>query len=160
MAAKIIIGATLIAAILTGCSSAASSTSSAKTGTTGTTATAACKQAYLAWKNGPAKSAAAQFTAAQSALSAAASQENNADGIAAAAEAEGQAAANFSAFPVPACADPRGFLAAVLTNVQTAADNAASASDLAQLVTALTPLQAVPGLESDFTAELKRTTGI
>jgi hypothetical protein len=157
MAAKTVVGALLIAAILTGCSSAGSSTSSAKTGTT---ATAACKQAYLTWKNGPAKPAAAQFTAAQSALSAAASQENNADGIAAAAEAEGQAAANLSAFPVPACADPSGFLAAALTNVQTAAENVASASDLAELVTALAPLKAVPSLEGDFTAELKRTTGI
>jgi hypothetical protein len=160
MAAKIIIGTILTAAVLAGCSSAASLTSAAPPTKTATTSTLACKQVYLAWKNGPAKSAAGQFTAAQTALSAAGSKENNVAGITAAVEAEGQAAASLGAFPVPACADPSGYLAAVLANVRTAAANAATANGLSELVTALAPLNAVPGLESDFTAELKRTTGI
>ena len=152
MAAKIIPGMLLIAAVLAGCGQAAGSAS--------VSSTTSCKQQYLAWKNGPAKSAAEQFTNAQTAVSAAASQQNNVSGITAAVEAEGQAAAAFAAFPVPACADPGGYLAAVLTNVQTAAAGAATASSLTELVSALAPLNAVPGLESNFTTELKRTTGI
>ena len=160
MAAKIIAGVLLTAAVLTGCSSAANSTSAAPPAKASRTSRLACKQRYLAWKNGPAKSAAERFSAAQTALSAAGSKENNASGIATAAKAEGQAAARLDAFPVPACADPRGYLAAVLTDVRTAAAKAATASGLSSLVTALAPLKTVPGLESDFTAELKRTTGI
>lgn len=160
MAAKIIIGAILTAAVLAGCSSAANSTPAASPTKTATTSTLACKQRYLAWKNGPAKSAAEQFSAAQRALSAAGSKENNVIGITAAAEAEGRAAARLGAFPVPACADPNGYLAAVLTDVRTAAANATTANGLSELVTALAPVKAVPSLESDFTAELKRTTGI
>jgi hypothetical protein len=159
MAAKII-GAILIAAVLAGCSSAAKPASAAPPAKTATTSTAACKQRYLAWKNGPAKSAAEHFSAAQTALSAAGSKENNVTGITAAAEADGRAAARLGAFPVPACADPGGYLAAVLTDVRTAAANADTANGLSGLVTALVPLKGVPGLESHFTAELKRTTGI
>ena len=163
MAAKTIIAAIFTAAVLAvlaGCSSPGSSTSSAPPTKTAATSALACKQRYLAWKNGPAKSAAGRFSAAQTALSAAASKENNATGIAATAEAEGRAAARLSAFPVPACADPRGYLAAVLTDVRTAAANAATASSVSELVTGLAPLKAVPALEGAFTAELKRTTGI
>ncbi len=158
MAAKIIIGALLSAAILAGCSSAARSVS--PPAKTATTSTLACKKRYLEWKNGPAKSAAHQFTAAQTALSAAGSKKNNVVGITAAVEADGKAAARFGAFPVPACADPGGYLAAVLSNVRTAAANAATASGLSGLVSAMAPLKAVPGLENDFVTELKRTTGI
>jgi hypothetical protein len=75
-------------------------------------------------------------------------------------EDEGQAASNLAAFPVPACADPHGYLAALLTQVRTAAANAATATNLSGLVQAMEPLNQVPALESDFTAEVKRTTGI
>ncbi len=158
MAAKIIIGTMLTAVILAGCSSAARPASPPTK--TATTSTLACKKRYLAWKNGAAKSAAHQFTAAQTALSAAGSKKNNVVGITAAVEAEGRAAARFGAIPVPACADPSGYLAAVLANVRTAAANAATASGLSELVSAMAPLKAVPDLESHFIAELKRTTGI
>jgi hypothetical protein len=160
MAAKIITGVVLTAAVLTGCSSAANSTSAALPTKTATTSRLACKERYLAWKNGPAKSAAVRFSAAQTALSAAGSKENNVTGIITAAKAEGRAAARLDAFAVPACADPSGYLAAVLTDVRTAAAKAATANGLSEVVMALAPLKTVPGLESDFTAELKRTTGI
>jgi hypothetical protein len=160
MPAKSIAGVLLTAAVLTGCSSAANSASAAPPAKAATTSRLACKQRYLAWKNGPAKSAAERFSAAQTALSAAGSKENNASGIATAAKAEGRAAARLDTFPVPACADPGGYLAAVLTDVRTAAARAATAHGLSGLVTALAPLKTVPRLESDFTAELKHTTGI
>jgi hypothetical protein len=160
MAAKIISGMALIVAVLAGCGSAASSAPSAASAKTAASTVSSCKQLYLEWKNGPAQSAAKQFTAAQTALSAAGSKQNNVSGITAAVEAEGQAAARLAAFPVPACADPGGYLAAVLSNVQTAAASAATADSVSELVEALTPLKAVPELENDFSIELKRTTGI
>ena len=160
MAVKIIAGVILTAAVLTGCGSAAKSASAALPAKTATTSRQACKERYLAWKNGAAKSAAERFSAAQTALSAAASKKNNVTGIVTAAKAEGQAAARLGAFPVPACADPSGYLAAVLTDVRTAAAKAATARGLSEAITALAPLKTVPGLEGDFTAELKRTTGI
>lgn len=160
MTAKFITGVILTAAVLSGCGSAAKSTSAAPPARTATTSRLACKERYLAWKNGPAKSAAERFSAAQAALSAAGSKENNVTAIVTAAKAEGQAAARLDAFPVPACADPSGYLAAVLTDVRTAAAKAATANGLSEAVSALAPLKTVPGLEGDFTAELKRTTGI
>jgi hypothetical protein len=160
MAAKIIIGAISTAVVLAGCSSPANLTSAAPPTKTATTSALVCKQRYLAWKNGPAKSALEQFAAAQTALSAAGSKQNNVVGITAAVKAEGQAATRLGAFPVPACADPNDYLAAVLANVRSAAANAATANGLSELVKALAPLKAVPPLESDFIAEVKRTTGI
>ena len=165
MAGKFIIGALLTTAVLVttavlaGCSSAANPASGGPA-KTAASRELTCKQRYLAWKNGPAKSAAEQFTAAQTALSAAASKNNNVAGVTAAAEADGRAAARLGAFPVPACADPHGYLAQALTDVRAAAANAASANGLSGLVAALAPLKAVPALEGDFTAELKHTTGV
>jgi hypothetical protein len=73
---------------------------------------------------------------------------------------EGTAAANLAAFPVPACADPHGDLAALLDQVRAAATNVATAIGLTALVQAMKPLNNVPTLESAFTTEVKQTTGI
>ncbi len=135
------------AVVLSGCSSAA------------TTSAASCKQQYKAWQSGPAQNATKQFTAAQESVSAAGSTENL-QSIKDAVEAEGTAAAKLAAFPVPACADPHGDLAALLNQVRAAATDAATANGLSALVQALKPLNQVPTLESDFTTEVKQTTGI
>ena len=59
---------------------------------------------------------------------------------------------------MPACADPRGYWNAVLARIHAAGDNAASASGLSALILAEAPLQAVPGLQAQLKAELKRTS--
>jgi hypothetical protein len=70
------------------------------------------------------------------------------------------AAARFARYPVPPCADPHGYLAALLGDVQAAAASAGTAQGLSDLVHALVPLKQVAELESEYTAELKRTTGL
>lgn len=118
-----------------------------------------CKEQYLAWRSGPAQNATKQFTVAQEGLSAAGSTKNL-QMITAAVEAEGKAAANLAAYPVPACADPHGYLAALLAKVRAAATNAATAKGLPALTEAMKPLNQVPPLEGDFTIEVKQATGI
>jgi hypothetical protein len=153
MQARIVCGSVLTivalagAVVLPGCSSAA------------TTSAASCKQQYKEWQSGPAQNATKQFTAAQESLSSAGSTENL-QAIKAAVETEGTAAARLAAFPVPACADPHGDLAALLDQVRAAATNVATANGLAAVVQAMEPLNKVPTLESDFTTEVKQTTGI
>ncbi len=92
-------------------------------------------------------------------MSSAGSTENL-QAIKTAVETEGTAAADLAAFPVPACADPHGDLAALLNQVRAAATNVETANGLAALVQAMEPLNKVPTLESDFTAEVTQTTGI
>jgi hypothetical protein len=153
MQARIVFGSVLIivalagAVVLSGCSSTAS------------TSVASCKQQYKTWQSGPAQNATKQFTTAQESLSAAGST-TNLQAIKDAVETEGSAAANLAAFPVPACADPHGDLAALLAQVRAAAKNAETANGLPALVQAMKPLNNVPTLESDFTTEVKQTTGI
>jgi hypothetical protein len=51
-------------------------------------------------------------------------------------------------------------LAALLDQVRAAATNVETANGLAALVQAMEPLNKVPALATDFTAEVKQTTGI
>jgi hypothetical protein len=159
MAMRIILTAALTGAVIAGCGSAATSVPAAAPVKVATVSVQVCKQRYLAWQRGPAQAATRQFVAAQQHLSAVGSGKNLA-AISAAAQAEGQAAATLAGYPVPACADPRGYLAAALDEARAAAASARTASGLSALVKALAPLTVLPELESDFTAELQRTTGI
>jgi hypothetical protein len=142
---------------LMGCSSIAKPTATATK--LAATTTLACKEQYLAWRSGPARNPLNQFTAAQNNLAAVGSTKNLQE-ITAAVENEGQAASKLAAYPVPACADPHGYFAALLAQVRAAASNAATANGLSALVQAIEPLNQVPALESDFTTEIKQTTGI
>ncbi len=67
----------------------------------------------------------------------------------------GAEAAILSRYPMPACADPRGYWNAMLARIRAAGDNAGSADGLAGLILALAPLKAVPDLQSKLGAELK-----
>jgi hypothetical protein len=153
MQARIVFGSVLTTVALTGAVIVSGCSSSA------TTSAASCKQQYKTWQSGPAQNATKQFTTAQENLSTAGST-TNLQAIKDAVETEGSAAANLAGFPVPACADPHGDLAALLAQVRAAAKNAATANGLAALVQAMKPLNNVPTLESDFTTEVKQTTGI
>jgi outer membrane murein-binding lipoprotein Lpp len=159
MTTRIIFGAVTAAALLAGCSSGTSSPPAAAPSRAATASTLTCKQRYLAWKNGPDHAAADQFIAAEKGLRAAGSKKDIATVIAAV-KREGQAAARFARYPVPACADPQGYLAELLGRIRTAAANAGTAKDLSTLVQAMAPLKQISTLESEFTAEVKRTTGI
>jgi hypothetical protein len=122
-------------------------------------ATARCQRLFLAWKRGPASAGNSQLLSALKALQVAGSG-TNLPAIAAAAANAGQAATQLEQFPVPACADPSGYFAAILARVQTAAAAAAGAGTarrLPEMVHALAPLTAVPALEAAFTDEVKLT---
>ena len=181
MVARRVLGVVLTAAVLTACgtgsgghpshpaSTAASSNPSASSnplasssalasGLLASTVTAACAQQYHAWQNGPAHSAIIKFEAAQQVLATDSSSGRPAL-IAAALNIFGQAAAALEGFPVPACADPHGYFATLLSQVVTVADEVGPEATLADLQQAISQLGSVFSLESDFTAEVKQTTG-
>jgi hypothetical protein len=117
-----------------------------------------CRQAFDAWRNGPATAELNQLLARLKALQVVSSGKDQA-AITAATRKAGQAAAQLTSFPVPACADPGGNFAALLNRVQSAAAAAGSAHSLPAVVQALAPLKVVPTLEAQFTDEVKLTTG-
>ena len=183
MVARLVLGVVLTAAVLTACgtgsggqpshpaptaassppannsplaSGSASATSPSASTVAGTTA--ACAQQYHAWQNGPAHSAIIKFEAAQQVLATDSSSGHPAL-IAAALNIFGQAAAALERFPVPPCADPHGYFATLLSQVVTVADEVGPGATLADLQQAISQLGSVFSLESDFTAEVKQTTG-
>ena len=114
-------------------------------------------QQYHAWQNGPAHSAIINFEAAQEVL------DKNSSGkpalIAASLNVLGQQAAALASFPVPSCADPRGIFAALLSQIVSVTGEVGPDATLADLQQAINQLGSVFSLESDFTAEVKQTTG-
>ena len=167
MVARRVLGVVLMAAVLTACGAGsggqpshpatAPAGSSPPTSTVAGT-TAACAQQYHAWQNGPAHSAIINFEAAQEVL-----DKNSSSGqpalIAASLNILGQRAAALASFPVPSCADPRGFFAALLSQILTVTGEVGPDATLADLQQAVSQLGSVFSLESDFTAEVKQTTG-
>lgn len=117
-----------------------------------------CKQLYQVWQTGPAQPELSQILTALQALQVAGSGKNL-SAITAEVRKAGQQAAQLTRYPVPACADPGGNFAAILTRVQAAAAGAATAKSLPAVVQAMTPLNAIPTLEAQFTNEVKLTTG-
>jgi hypothetical protein len=187
MVGRLVLGVALIAAVLTACGTGSggqpshpataagrtpastpastpvsSPSGSAVAGSTaaGSTAgsTAACAQQYHAWQNGPAHPAIINFEAAQQALADESSSGNPAL-IAATMNILGQRAAALASFPVPACADPNGDFAALLSQVGTVTGEVGPDATLTILQQAINQLDSVFSLESQFTAEVKQTTG-
>ena len=71
----------------------------------------------------------------------------------------GQRAAALASFPVPVCADPNGDFAALLSQIGTVTGQVGPDATLAILQQAINQLNSVFSLESEFTAEVKQTTG-
>ena len=66
----------------------------------------------------------------------------------------GPATVKASQHPIPACADPKGYWLTLMMHI-----NAAASSGSQSGASALSALQTVPTVKSQFTAELKHTTG-
>ena len=167
MVARLVLGVVLTAAVLTACGtgsggqpshSATTAASSSPPASTVAGTTAACAQQYHAWQNGPAHSAIIKFEAAQQVLANDSSSGKPAL-IAAALNILGQAADALARFPLPPCADPRGYFATLLSQVVTVSGEVGPDATLADLQQAVSQLGSVFSLESDFTAEVKQTTG-
>jgi len=168
--ARFLLGVVLTAAVLTACGTgaggqrshpatpAAGAPASAVARSTAAGSTATCAQQYHAWQNGPAHSAIISFEAAQQALADESSSGTPAL-IAAAMHILGQRAATLASFPVPACADPNGYFAALLSRIGTVTGEVGPGATLTILQQAINQLDSVFSLESDFTAEVKQTTG-
>jgi hypothetical protein len=168
MVARLSLGVVLIAAVLTACSTggqsshpvtpAASTPASTVAASTAAGSTAACAQQFHAWQNGSAHSAIIDFDAAQQALADESSSGQPAL-IAASLNILGQRAAALASFPVPDCADPNGYFAALLSRIGTVTGEVDPGTTLTILQQAINQLDSVFSLESDFTAEVKQTTG-
>ena len=162
MVARRVLGVVLMAAVLTACGAGSGgqpshpATTPASSSTVAGT-TAACAQQYHAWQNGPAHSAIIKFEAAQQVLAKDSSSGHPAL-IAASLNILGQRAAALASFPVPSCADPRGFFANLLSQVVTVTGQVGPDATVADLQQAISQLGSVFSLESDFTAEVKQTT--
>lgn len=115
-----------------------------------------CRQQYDAWKTGPARAAAKHLDAELGKVSAAGSAQDI-PALTAALKKTGHPAAVLARYPMPSCADPRGYWPLMLARVRAAADNARSAPGLGSILLAEVPLKSVPGIERKLTAELKRT---
>jgi hypothetical protein len=157
----------LTAAVLTACGPgsggqpshpATTAASSSPPASTAAGTTAACAQQYHAWQHGPAHSAILKFEAAQQVL-AKDSSSGQPTLIAAAVNILGQQAAALARFPVPPCADPHGYFATLLRQVTAVTGEVGPDATLAVLQQAVSQLGSVFSLESDFTAEVKQTTG-
>jgi hypothetical protein len=74
-------------------------------------------------------------------------------------EAVGRAPVKLEAYPIPSCADPKGYYAEFLGLLRAAGDNASTSSGLSALILAEAPLQKVPAVESSLAAEVKQNAG-
>lgn len=117
-----------------------------------------CKQQYQAWTNGPAHAPLGQLLTALKTLQHVDSG-TSLSAIATAIKDAAQSAAELARYPVPACADSRRDFAAILARVRSSAASAVGAKSLSAISQALAPMNAVPALESAFTAEVKLATG-
>jgi hypothetical protein len=115
-----------------------------------------CKQKYDAWKTGPAKAIeTGQLEPALKKVTAAGSSEDLVL-LRSSLMATGRAAVKMEAYPMPPCADPKGYYAQFLGLIQAAGDNAKASSGLGALILAEAPLEKVPAVERKLDAELKK----
>lgn len=133
---------------LAACSHATASSTSAPSpqSTVQSTSLVDCIQQYSTWKNGNGKGIVAALGAISSADKAEGTQA-----LSTAVKNAKPAIARAARYPIPACADPKGYLDVLLMHVN-AAVGATSASALKA------DLEVVPAIDRDLTAELNRTT--
>jgi hypothetical protein len=140
-------GAALAAALtLTACGSGGGSAASPPR---------SCLQQYRSWNAGPAHAAGENLVAALNGVEAANAALDNSTTNNALKHA-GAAAGALAHYPIPKCADPKGYWRAVLVQIQTAAHNA-STSGQGALVAAAVVLHNMPALDLKLADELKQT---
>jgi hypothetical protein len=108
------------------------------------------------WNSGPAHAAGENLTAALNALQAA-SSASDIPTTGAALKRAGMAARTLEHYPIPNCADPKGYWHAVLLRIQAAADNAGTSTGQGALTLAEVALKQMPPLERKLAAELQGT---
>jgi hypothetical protein len=109
-----------------------------------------CPQEYKVWKQGPAKRLVGALNAVGSA-----STTGDTSALAAALKQAGPAVDKASRYPIPACADPKGYWTVLLMHVNAAESSGGPGSDSVALA-----LQGVPKIERQLSVELKSTVGV
>jgi len=115
----------------------------------------ACLQQFRSWNAGPAHAAGENLVAALNGVEAANAALKNSTTNAALKRA-GAAATALARYPIPNCADPKGYWRAVLVQIQAAAHNARGSGQGA-LVAAAVVLHNMPALDLKLASELKQT---
>jgi hypothetical protein len=115
-----------------------------------------CLLQYRLWNTGPAHAAGENLVAALNTLEAATST-SDIPTTAAALKRAGTAARKLGHYPIPVCADPKGYWHAVLARIRAAADNAGTSGGQGALTLAEVALKQMPTLERKLAAELKGT---
>jgi hypothetical protein len=143
-------GAVAVAGLAACSHTTASSTSASSTSSPSpqpvvhSTSAADCIQQYNTWKEGNGKGVVAALNAVSSA-----EKDGNTQVLSTALREAKPAIAKAARYPIPACADPKGYLEALLMHVNAAA----SANSVSTLQAAM---KGVPEVERDLTAELNR----
>ena len=133
---------------LTACSHTTAPTAASADHSTGTSAVpVSCSQQYQTWKHGPGKGLITTLHTAS-----AASTTGDPQVLTATLKKVRPVVARASRYPVPACADPRGYWSALLMHMHAAVASKGSASS------ARAAMKGVAGIEHELTAELKATT--
>src|SRR5215831_18842619 len=115
-----------------------------------------CLQQYRSWNSGPEHAAGENLVTALNSLESALLGSDVATTGAALQDA-GQAAKVLALYPIPKCADPKGYWHAGLVRIQAAAGNAGSAKGQQVLTLAEGALKQMPMLDRQLAAELKQT---
>ena len=160
MTCKVILAGAVLAAGLTStaCASAGGAVASAGSGG-GSLAPApspSCLQQYHVWGSGPEHAAGENLTAALNRLQAA-SSSSDIPATSAALKRAGMAARTLEHYPIPTCADPKGYWHAVLLRIEAAAGHAGTSKRRAAPALAAEVLRQLPVLERKLATELKGT---
>jgi hypothetical protein len=111
-----------------------------------------CPKEYKAWKQGPAKKLVGALDAVDSASTA-----GDTPALEAALKQAGPAVGRAARYPMPACADPKGYWTVLLMHVSAAEISRAPGSGSATVAPAL---KGVSKIERELSSELKSTVGV
>lgn len=131
---------------------------SAASNTTASDRPASCSQQFETWKHGPARAVAKRLVANLRGVESAGNAEDI-PRLTSALSTSGKTARELQTYPMPHCADPKGYYHLMLVRVVAGADNARSADGLGGLVLAMGPLRSVAKIEQELSVELQRTVG-
>lgn len=118
-----------------------------------------CSAQYRAWKHGPVHPAAKRLQARLRVVTAA-SRSEDIPALRTALRKLGPAVRAVQAYPMPKCADPAGYWPKMLAYMKASADNAGTATGLAGILLAVSPLKHVQPVAKKLQAELRRTAGL
>ena len=139
-----------------GPSKSATAPARASAGPVASAASPGCLLQYRLWASGPEHAAGDNLTAALNGLAAASAASDVATASAALKRA-GTAARALEHYPIPSCADPKGYWHAVLQQIEGAANGAGASNGQKTLTIAQGVMKQMPVLERKLAAELQVT---